>query len=71
MEEAQKEFNLRVTEDGMAVLLDVDIITDELDALVVALGKELKIVRDMTEWLDTLDEKGTLVGYGAAKWNNP
>ncbi len=42
MEEAQKEFHLRVTEDGMAVLLDGDIITDELDALVVAIGNELK-----------------------------
>ncbi len=42
MEQAKKEFNLRVTEDGIAVLLDGDIITDELDPLVVALGKELK-----------------------------
>ncbi len=42
MEQAKKEFNLRVTEDGMAVLLDCDITTDELDPLVVALGKELK-----------------------------
>jgi hypothetical protein len=42
MEQAKKEFNLRVTEDGMAVLLDGDIITDELDPLVVALGNELK-----------------------------
>ncbi len=42
MEEAQKGFNLRVTEDGIAVLLDCDIITDELDSLLVAIGKELK-----------------------------
>ncbi len=42
MEEAQKEFNLRVTEDGMAVLLDCDITTDELDSLLVAIGNELK-----------------------------
>ena len=42
MEEAQKEFNLRVTEDGMAVLLDCDITTDGLDSLLVAIGNELK-----------------------------
>ncbi len=42
MEEAQKEFNLRVTEDGMVVLLDCDINIDELNSLVVAIGNELR-----------------------------
>ncbi len=42
MEETHKEFNLRITGDGMAVLLDCDVTTNELDPLVVALGNELK-----------------------------
>lgn len=42
MEEAHKEFNLRVAEDGVTVLLDCDIATDELDELVAAISNELE-----------------------------
>lgn len=42
MEEINKEYNLRVSKDGMAVLLDCDISAVELDMLVDKLGKELE-----------------------------
>ncbi len=40
--ETEEEFNLRVTEDQMAVLLDCDINIGELDTLVVAIGRKLE-----------------------------
>jgi uncharacterized protein (DUF342 family) len=42
MEETHKKFNLRVAEDDKTVLLDCDVSTDELEELVVAIGKELE-----------------------------
>ena len=42
MEVTHKEYNLRVSKDDMAVLLDCDISTVELDTLVDKLGKELE-----------------------------
>jgi len=42
MEETHKEYNLRVSEDGTAVLLDCDISTVELDTLVGNISKELE-----------------------------
>ncbi len=42
MEETHKEYNLRVSEDGTAVLLDCDMPTIELDTLVVNISKELE-----------------------------
>ncbi len=42
MEETHKRFNLRVTKDRAAVLLDCDVTDDEFDALVIAIGKELE-----------------------------
>ena len=40
--ETEEEFNLRVTEDQMAVLLDCDINIGELDTLVVTIGRKLE-----------------------------
>ena len=45
MEETHKEYNLRASEDAMAVLLDCDISTIEIDTLVSNLSKELKELR--------------------------
>ncbi len=42
MEETHKEYNLRVSEDGTAVLLDCDMSTIELDTMVVNISKELE-----------------------------
>ncbi len=42
MEEIHKGYNLRISKDGMAVLLDCDISTVEFDTLVEKLGKELE-----------------------------
>lgn len=42
MEETHKNFHLRVTEDKMAVLLDCDVITDELDSLVIDISNEFE-----------------------------
>ena len=42
MEETHKEYNLRVSKDGTAVLLDCDISTVELDTLVGNISKELE-----------------------------
>ena len=42
MEETQKEYNLRVSEDSTAVLLDCDLSSVELDKLVDNISKELE-----------------------------
>ena len=42
MEETQKEYNLRVSEDGTAVFLDSNLPTVELDTLVANISKELE-----------------------------
>ncbi|MBT6227615.1 MAG: DUF342 domain-containing protein, partial [Candidatus Scalindua sp.] len=42
MEETHKEYNLRASEDGTAVLLDCDLSTVELDTLVGNISKELE-----------------------------
>ncbi len=42
MEETHKEYNLRVSEDGTAVLLNCDLSTVELDTLVGNISKELE-----------------------------
>ncbi|MCR4290772.1 MAG: FapA family protein [Candidatus Scalindua sp.] len=42
MEETHKEYNLRASEDGTAILLDCDLSTVELDTLVVNISKELE-----------------------------
>jgi len=42
MEETLKKFNLRVTEDRVAVLLDCDVTGVEFNTLVVAVGKQLE-----------------------------
>ena len=42
MEETQKEYNLRVSEDGTAVFLDCDLSTVEFDTLVGSISKELE-----------------------------
>ena len=45
MEEAHKKYNLRVSEDVMAVLLDCDISVVDIDTLVDNLSEELKELR--------------------------
>jgi len=44
MDETHKKFNLRVTKDKMAVLLDCDVIKDEFDALISAIGNEFEVL---------------------------
>ncbi len=45
MEETHKEYNLRASEDAMAVLLDCDMPAVDIDTLVDNLSKELKELR--------------------------
>lgn len=42
MEESLKKFNLRATEDSMALLLDCDVTINELDSLIVDIRKEFE-----------------------------